>query len=178
MDLPKTGLLNGLLGKIGSGQPTLVSVVDPGSEYVKALVVELNGDRAVILGQGVERHEEKPFDRGTRAVDLRLQRACDAALRQAEDMTATVGGACAQKVVPDHLVLSCPPQWVRQGAFTVQQRRASPGQEITEKELEGTLIRAQRLALQQLAEQLGVSKSELSAIGFAVIRSRRSAAIR
>jgi hypothetical protein len=171
MGLPKSGLLNGLLGKIGNGQPVLVSVLDPGSEYVKALVIELDGERAVILGQGIERHEEKPFDRGIRAVDLRLHKACDLALRQAEDMTASVAGL-GQKLVPDHLVLSCPPHWVRQGAFTVEQRRASPGQEITDKELEGALVRAQRLALQQLAEQLGVTKNDLTAIGFAVTESK------
>ena len=171
MDLPKSGLLNGLLGKIGNGQPMLVSVVDPGTEYVKALVVELNGDRAVVLGQGIERHEGKPFDRGTRAVDLRLQKACDAALRQAEDMTESVAVA-GQKVIPDHLILSFPPQWVRQGSFMVQQRRASPGQEISEKELEGTLVRAQRLALQQLADQSGLTRSDLAVIGCAVTESK------
>lgn len=170
MDQSTGGLIGGLLrrslGKSDDLRPNLVSVLDPGTEYVKALVVQLEGDRAVVVGQGMDRHSDMPFERGTRAVDLRLKRACDSALRRAEDMTESV---TAQKLVPDHVVLSFPSHMVRQGAFTVQQRRSSPGREITVKELEQAFARAERLALQQLAGQLGTTRANLSLVGSAIL---------
>lgn len=169
MDLAKSGLLGELLGRGGNGRPPLVSVLDPGTEYAKALVVQLDGDRVVVVGQGVDRHEETPFERGTRAVDLRLQSACEAALLQAEDMCESTVG---RKLVPDHLVLAFPSQWVRQGAFSVLQRRHSPAQEITTREFRHALVRAERLAVQQLANQLGVRCEETTPIGSEITEIR------
>ena len=170
VDQLKGSLLSGLVRRSWADsndhEPRLVSVLDPGTEYVKALVVQLEGDRVVVIGEGMDRHKEMPFERGTRAVDLRLQQACDEALRQAEDMTESV---TAQKNIPDHAVVSFPSQFTRQGAFTVQQKRTSPGTEITVKELEQVLARAERLALQQLITHLGTTRTEVSLIGSEVI---------
>ena len=163
-------MLDGLIRRsLGIGDvraPDLVSVLDPGTEYVKALVVQIESDRAVVVGEGMDRHSELPFERGTRAVDLRLKRACDEALRQAEDMTESVVG---RKMVPDHTVMTLPSHLVRQGAFTVRQRRNFPGQAISVRELELVLSRAERLVVQQLAGQLGASKADVSLIGAEVM---------
>jgi len=166
----RSGLLGELLrrslGTGGVSTPKLVSVLDPGTEYVKALVVQIEGDSAVVIGEGIDRHGELPFERGSRAVDLRLQRACDAALRQAEDMTEVVVGT---KRVPDHLAMTIPSHLIRQGAFTVKQKRNFVGEAISEKELEHALSRAERLVVQQLAGLLGVSRSEVVLIGAEVM---------
>ena len=164
------GLLGELLrrsfGTGGVPAPRLVSVLDPGTEYVKALIVQLEGDNAVVIGEGIDRHSELPFERGSRAVDVRLQRACDSALRQAEDMTEVVVGT---KRVPDHLAVTIPSHLIRQGAFTVKQKRSLAGEAITERELEHALVRAERLVVQQLAGMLGASRSEVVLIGAEVM---------
>ena len=144
----------------------MVSVLDIGTEYVKALVVQIESDRAVVIGEGMDRHSEPPFERGTRAVDLRLERACNEALRQAEDMTESV---VDRKVVPDHTLMTLASHLVRQGAFTVRQKRNFPGQAISVRELEQVLSRAERFVLQQLADQLGASKADVSLIGAEVM---------
>ena len=43
--------------KEANDKPSFHSVIDLGTEYVKALVVEVKEDRAVIIGQGVARHK-------------------------------------------------------------------------------------------------------------------------
>ena len=40
-----------------ANKPSFRSVIDLGTEYVKALVVEVQEDRAVIIGQGVARYK-------------------------------------------------------------------------------------------------------------------------
>jgi len=158
----EAGLINDFLkrslGLGGECLPKLVSVIDPGTEYVKALVARIEGDRVVVVGEGIDRHGELPFERGDRAVDLRLRQACDCALQHAEDMTEGIVG---QKCVPDHVLITLPAQLVRQGAFTVRQKRHSPGQAISPKEFEQALSRAERLAIQQLAGMLGAVKTEV-----------------
>jgi hypothetical protein len=167
------GLLSGLIRRsfgIGNTRvPDLVSVLDPGTEYVKALVVQIESDRAVVIGEGMGRHSELPFERGTRAVDLRLKRACDEALRQAEDMTESVVDS---KRVPDHAIMALPSHFVRQGAFTVQQKRNSPGHAVSAGELEHVLARSERLVVQQLTGQLGASKADVSLVGAEVMDIR------
>ncbi len=74
----RSGLLGELLRRFSRNRrclstPKLVSVLDPGTEYVKALVVQIEGDSAVVIGEGIDRHGELPFERGSRAVDVRLQ---------------------------------------------------------------------------------------------------------
>jgi len=146
------------LGFASERSPQLVSVIDPGTEYAKALVARVEGDRVVVIGEGIDRHAELPFERGGRAVDLRLRQACDRALRCAEDMTESIVG---YKCVPDHVLITLPAHLVRQAAFTVRQKRQSPGQAISNREFGQVLSRAERLAVQQLAGLLGVSKAEV-----------------
>ena len=131
-------------------KPSFRSVIDLGTEYVKALVVEVQEDRAVIIGRGVARHKGS-YASGSAIGDLGAVTAtCDQALRQAEDMTEQVYG---RKVVPDQAVVGVPNVLIRGAAYTVKQQRSSPTRPVSQRELTQLLQRVQRLALQQLSQE-------------------------
>jgi cell division protein FtsA len=131
-------------------KPSFRSVIDLGTEYVKALVVEVAEDRAIIIGQGVARHKGS-YASGGAIGDLEAVTAtCDQALRQAEDMTEEVYG---RKVVPDQAVMGVPSPLIRGAAYTVKQQRPSLRRPVSQRELTQLLQRVQRLALQQLSQE-------------------------
>ncbi len=131
-------------------KPSFRSVIDLGTEYVKALVVEVEEDRAVIIGQGVARHKGS-YAGGGVIHDLEtVTTTCDQALRRAEDMTEEV---CGRKVVPDQVVMGVPSPLTRGAAYTVKQQRSSPRLPVSQRELTQLLQRVQRLALQQLSQE-------------------------
>lgn len=131
-------------------KPAFRSVIDLGTEYAKALVVEVKDDRAIVIGQGVAQHRGS-YASGGMIGDLEAVTAtCDQALRQAEDMTEKVYG---RKVVPDQAVMGVPSPLIRGMACTVQQRRSSPRRPVSQQEVTHLLQRMQRLALQQLSQE-------------------------
>jgi len=142
--------------KEANDKPSFRSVIDLGTEYVKALVVEVRDDRAVIIGQGIARYKGNYSAQQCRASDGTISdlgtatATCDQALRQAEDMTDKVHG---RKVVPDQAVMGIPGLLIRGAAYTVKQRRPSPTRPISQRELTQLLQRVQRLALQQLSQE-------------------------
>ena len=131
-------------------KPSFRSVIDLGTEYVKALVVEVQEDRAVIIGQGIARHKGSYASDGAIGDLETVTATCDQALRQAEDMTEKVYG---RKVVPDRAVMGVPSLLVRGAAYTVKQQRSSPRRPVSQRELTQLLQRVQRLALQQLSQE-------------------------
>jgi cell division ATPase FtsA len=131
-------------------KPSFRSTIDLGTEYVKALVVEVQENRAVIIGQGVARHKGGYASDGAIGDLEAITATCDQALRQAEDMTEKVYG---RKVVPDQAVMGIPSLLIRGAAYTVKQRRSSPRRPVSQRELTQLLQRVQRLALQQLSQE-------------------------
>jgi cell division ATPase FtsA len=131
-------------------KPSFRSVIDLGTEYVKALVVEVEEDRAIIIGQGVARHKGSYVSDGAIGDLEAVTATCDQALRQAEDMTEEVYG---RKVVPDQAVMGVPSPLIRGAAYTVRQQRSSPRRPVSQRELPQLLQRVQRLALQQLSQE-------------------------
>jgi cell division protein FtsA len=131
-------------------KPSFRSVIDLGTEYIKALVVEVEEDRAIIIGQGIARHKGSYASDGAIGDLEAVIATCDQALRQAEDMTEKVYG---RKVVPDRAVMGVPSLLVRGAAHTVKQQRSSPSRPVSQRELIQLLQRVQRLALQQLSQE-------------------------
>jgi len=131
-------------------KPSFRSAIDLGTEYVKALVVEVKEDRAIIIGQGMARHKGSYANDGAIGDLEAVTATCDQALRQAEDMTEEVYG---RKVVPDQAVMGVPGPLIRGAAYTVKQQRSSPRRPVSQRELTQLLQRVQRLALQQLSQE-------------------------
>jgi cell division protein FtsA len=131
-------------------KPSFRSVIDLGTECVKALVVEVREDRAFIIGQGIARHKESYASDGAVSDLEHVTATCDQALRQAEDMTEEVYG---RKVVPDQAVMGVPISLIRGAAYMVKQKRSFPTRAVSQRELTQLLQRVQRLALQQLSQE-------------------------
>ena len=131
-------------------KPSFRSIIDLGTEYVKALVVEMQEDRAIVIGQGVARHKGSYASDGAISDLETVTTTCDQALRQAEDMTEEVYG---RKVVPDQAVMGIPSPLIRGAAYAVKQQRSSPRRPVSQRELTQLLQRVQRLALQQLSQE-------------------------
>jgi len=145
-------------------KPSFRSVIDLGTEYVKALVVEVEEDRAVIIGQGIARHKGSYVSDGAIGDLETITATCDQALCQAEDMTEEVYG---RKVVPDQAVMGVPSPLVRGAAYTVRQQRSSLRRPVSQRELTQLLQRVQRLALQQLSQEF--ASGELALVDSSII---------
>ncbi len=146
-------------------QPSYLSVIDLGTEYVKALVVEVDDSQATIVGYGTARHQA-PCVAGGRLADVgAVVATCEQALCQAEDMTEAT---CAGKVVPDQAVLSVPDPVVRGEAFAIRHHRAQSRQPITASELEAALQRLQRAALRRLHDE-GAAADEVTVLDTALV---------
>jgi cell division protein FtsA len=123
------------------------TILDLGTEQVKALVLEIQSDEDLVVGVGRARHQHRwGLDGASDDVEA-IVRSCDLALRQAEDMTSEV---CGRQVVPDWVVVGLPNSATIGEALAVTHRRPNAAKQVSAKELKGVVERAQRLALQQL----------------------------
>ncbi len=137
-------------------RPGYRTILDLGTEQIKALVLELNEDEALVVGVGRARQQQGwELDGGV--VDVRtMAQGCDQALRQAEDMTAET---CGRQIVPDCAVVGLPNYLTVAETFAVTHHRSNPAKPINDKELRGVVERAQRSALQQLGRKAEAFRS-------------------
>lgn len=137
------------------------SVLDLGTDQIKALVLELKGRECLVVGAGnTARQPGVPRREHTAAEVSAMGEKCDQALQEAEDMTA---GACDTQVVPDLVVVGLPSCVTTGRTFGVTHHRPKPEKRISQKELSEVVKRAQRLALKQLlrsTDRSGASQSE------------------
>jgi len=140
-------------GRVTHGKrPAYSSVLDLGTEQVKALVLELQEGECIVVGVGrafCEQHDTRAHGA---VVDLpALARSCDRALREAEDMTERYSG---RQVVPDWAVVGLPNHVTTAQTLSVTNQRSNPQKRVSDRELTDVLKRAQRLALRQLARRI------------------------
>lgn len=127
------------------------TVLDVGTAVVKALVCQVRDEGARVVGVGRERQGAGAMQAGAITDIAAVVDACDQALRQAEDMTEQVLG---QKVVPDQAVLGIAGELVKGAACTVRVQRPKPTERITAGELATVVERVERLALNQVREEM------------------------
>ncbi len=118
---------------------------------MKALVLELQPSMCAVIGAGRAflRQPMVGGVSGSNADAGTLTRACDRALRQAEDMTE---GYYGRQVVPDWVVVGLPNRATTADTFGATIRRPDPDRRVTDKELREVVKRVQRLALRQLSQ--------------------------
>ena len=138
-------------------RPAYRSILDLGTEQIKALVLEFAGGQVLVVGAGREHWQPVDWEAEGSAFDVEsMARSCDRALRQAEDMAAKV---CDKQVVPDWVVVGVPNYLTMAEAFAVTHHRRNSEKRISDRELREVVERAQRLALQQLAKKTGPHQS-------------------
>ena len=129
-----------------STRPRHFSLVDFGTDTVKAVVVRKERGGARVLGCGFAPAEGHDLG-GGRAEVVALAAATDGALEAAEDQTEKLGPS---KVVPDEALFCIPARLTRGECFTVRQTRADPKTPIEAREMKSAWERVERLARERL----------------------------
>lgn len=134
------------------------SVLDLGASAVKALVVEVQQNRATVLGRGQVKHCNGLDDQGyVNDLDA-LIRACEEALRDAEDATERVR---ATKIVPDVALFAVPAAWTCGAMGVGGVDRVTLEAPISLGECAEPLARAGRRALRNLGRLTSSGKWQL-----------------
>jgi cell division ATPase FtsA len=127
-------------------RPRHFSLVDFGTDTVKAVVVQRERGGVRVLGYGFAPAEGRDLS-GGRADVAALAAIADEALVAAEDQTET---ASQGKVVPDEALFCIPARLTRGECFTVRQTRPDMTVPIAARELKGMWERVERLARERL----------------------------
>ena len=127
------------------------TVLDVGTTFVKALVCQVRDEGARVVGVGRQRQGAGAMQAGAITDIAAVVKTGDQALRQAEDMTERILG---QKAVPDQAVLGIAGNLVKGVACTVRVQRPKPTERITTGELATVVERVERLALNQVREEM------------------------
>jgi len=156
-----------------------VSILDIGTQGVRALVAIVHQDHVTICGVGQARFLDAGQDGDAagqpREIENRasLRDALNRALTTAEDMTVETLG---QKVVPDEVVIGVSGQWAAASMGRVTTRRARPTSRVSEREVAQAVERAERVALAQAQEAmmhfLGQSNGDVTLLTAAIVDMR------
>ena len=138
------------------GRPNLYAVLDIGTTEAKALIVLVDKGKAIVVGAGRQPHQDGAIADASLADVTLAALACEQALAQAENLTEEVVG---EKLVADHAVVGLSGPMLKSTCVSLALRRARPQQRISNRELQGIVQRAQRLALQQAREVMAEDRA-------------------
>jgi cell division protein FtsA len=129
------------------------TVLDIGTEFVKALIVKREGEKGIVLGASRVRQGIPDMKAGAVADIQAVIDTCDRALTESEDMCETV---------PGQAVIGIAGEQVRGFSTTMTMPRPQPQTRITQAEiatgLQAVERRALREAVRQMAQDLGVAE--------------------
>ena len=121
------------------------TVLDIGTEFVKALIVKREGDKGIVLGVGKVRQAQTHMQAGAVADLQAVIDNCDRALTEAEDMCETI---------PGQAVIGIAGEQVRGFSTTMTMPRPQPQARITQADLATALQAVQRRALREAVRQM------------------------
>ena len=133
------------------------TVLDIGTEFVKALVVKREEGTGIVIGVGKVRQSLSDMQSGAVADIQGVIDNCDRALTEAEDMCGTI---------PGQAVMGIAGEQVRGFSTTMTMPRSQPQARITQADIATALQAVQRRALKaavrQMSHELGVARSTSS----------------
>lgn len=132
------------LSKRGPGEQYLVSL-DIGTEFVKALIGKVDGDRVDIVGVGRQRQRLTDMQSGAVTDIAGVVENCDAALKMAENMSG---------MVAKDTVIGIAGELVKGASTTIKYKRTHPQTPIDMTELKKILDKVQYRAFERAKEQL------------------------
>ena len=138
--------------------------LDVGTEFVKALVFRIDGDKAVILGSGKQRQRLSDMQ-GGRVTDISgVIQNCEAALDRAFEEAG---------VAPKQCVIGIAGELVKGTTTTVYYKREKPKEKITVKELKEIIEQVQAKSFEKtrsdLAWETGHSEIDVKLVNSAVV---------
>ncbi|MGI8847901.1 MAG: cell division FtsA domain-containing protein [Candidatus Dormibacteria bacterium] len=129
------------------------TVIDIGTEFVKALVVKREDQNGIVVGVGKVRQSLSDMHAGAVADIQGVIENCDKALTEAEDMCGAI---------PGQAVMGIAGEQVRGFSTTMTMTRPNPQARITQADLATALQAVQRRAMKeavrQMSSELGVSE--------------------
>lgn len=137
--------------------PDAFSLIDIGTDTVKAAVVHVENDQIRVLGHSLAPTEGQliPRRRSEAAV---LAAAVNRALQEAEDATESSEGF---KLVPDYAILALPSTHLAGKRFTFQHQRSNPADPVSEREVDQLWDRAMRQVRKALTQLPGAQEGWL-----------------
>jgi cell division protein FtsA len=143
------------------------TVLDIGTEFVKALVVKREEDKGIVLGVGKVRQSTSHMQAGAVADIQSVIDNCDRALTEAEDMCETI---------PGQAVIGIAGEQVRGFSTTMTMPRPQPQARIAQADvataLQAVQRRALREAVRQMSQDLGVAEINVKLVHSAITQVR------
>ena len=142
-------LMASVVGRVSGGSPgtpAIVSLVDFGTDTVKAAVLRREDSGVRVLGAALASAGQADLSAGRSAVGA-LATAAEKALSDAEDQTAGQG---SPRMVPDRAVFCVPTRLTKGQAFSVRQRRADASVPVSPREVKDAWERLEKSAVQKL----------------------------
>jgi cell division protein FtsA len=127
-------------------QRQLFTALDIGTAYAKALIVEVHGDNATVLGVGRQQQNYTHMSDGFVTDIPGVIATCNAALVQAEK---AAGG-----IVAPSAVIGIAGELVKGSSMTVSRQRSHPMKPITADELDSLISAAQQKLLKSAQERI------------------------
>jgi cell division protein FtsA len=131
----------------GNQQRRLFTALDVGTAYAKAIIVEVRGESAVVLGVGRQQQNYAHMSDGFVTDIAGVVGTCNAALVQAEQ---DAGG-----VVAPSSIIGIAGELVKGSSVTVSRQRSHPTRPITQEELDSLISNAQQKLLKSAQERIG-----------------------
>lgn len=152
-----------LSSKVTEADPYLLSL-DIGTEFVKALICEVNGGEAKVIGVG-RQHQGLSDMQGGAITDIAgVVANCDVAIKQAEEMSGVVARNC---------VIGIAGELVKGTSTTIKYKRSNSTNPIDMDELRKILNQVQERAFErargQLAWETGYNEIEVKLVNSAIV---------
>ncbi len=124
-----------------------IVALDVGTEYIKAIIAKIEGEKLRIIGVGRARQGASDMHAGAIADIAGVVRNCERALSQAEDQA----GFQAKKVV-----MGIAGELVKGNTDTIRYRRPQPDRVLDENEMQFIIEKVQDRALSQAQREIGL----------------------
>jgi cell division protein FtsA len=138
--------------------------LDIGTEFVKALVVQLDGQKGRILGVGKSRQNPGDMQNGAVTDIAAVISNCKEAIAEAERMSG---------VMPEQLVMGIAGELVKGSTRTIRYRRHEPHAKIHFEELKNIIHKVQWKAFEQIRSELafetGYNEIDVKLVSAAIV---------
>ncbi len=152
----------------GDGERRLYTALDIGTAYAKAIIIEVQDDKAVVLGVGRHQQSYSHMSDGIVTDISGVIANCNEALIKAEQVA---GG-----VVAPLAVIGIAGELVKGSSITLNRQRQKPNDPITPTELESLITNAQqkllKMAKDRIAAETGYQNIEVRLTNTVVVSAR------
>lgn len=162
-----TSAMFGLKNSFGPKRDRLFTVLDIGTENIKALVCLVQGSEVEILGKGMRRQNPGEMESGSITDIAGIIEHCHEAMHEAESKAG---------VVPQMYVLGIAGELVKGATSRVTYKRRDPGSKIHQEELKNIIHKVQWKAFEHvrgdLAYETGYNEIDVKLVHAAIVDTR------